>query len=225
MRRKQQDQVRSVVDAPDRSVFGLIRDIRGAIKDDGLSDAQKVGAIRSLLNGEASSASFENLKAGLEVTRNDPGWHEVLERKSQYLQNRLSPILRTLTFRPIDRAAELGAPIKELIPHLEHPFFGLSKRPMRSTRTYKDGRGNCLKLYPGPDGLPTVFDQDVLIYCCTRLIAEREKGRCCQEQAPADIDRPAAVRQPENKWCPIRRTGSGTQATDHAANGSKDRNQ
>ena len=70
----------------------------------------------------------------------------------------------------------VGAPIKELIPHLEHPFFGLSKRPMRSTRIYEDGRGNWLKLYPGPDGLPTVFDQDVLIYCCTRLMAEREKG-------------------------------------------------
>ena len=111
MRRKQQYQFRSVVDALDKSVFGLIRDIRGAIEDDGLSDAQKVGAIRSLLNGEASGASFESLKADLAAAGNDPGWHEVLERKSQYLQNRLSPILRTLTFRPIDRAAGLGAAI------------------------------------------------------------------------------------------------------------------
>ena len=33
------------------------------------------------------------------------------------------------------------------------------------------------RLYPGQRGLPTIFDQDVLIYCCTRLIAEREKAK------------------------------------------------
>ena len=76
----------------------------------------------------------------------------------------------------------VGAPIKELIPHLEHPFFGLSKRPMQNTRTYEDGRGNWLKLYPGPDGLPTVCDQDVLIYCCTKLTAERERGKAVERR-------------------------------------------
>ncbi len=110
-RSKHQEQVRSAVDALDTSVFGLIRDIRSALEDNGLSDALKVAAIRSLLNGETSSASFESLKADLEAAGNDRGWYEILEKRSRYLQNRLSPILRTVTFRPAGRAVVLGAAI------------------------------------------------------------------------------------------------------------------
>ena len=36
----------------------------------------------------------------------------------------------------------LSAPLKELIPHLEHPFFGLSKRPLHGIHRYEDGKGN-----------------------------------------------------------------------------------
>ena len=110
-RSKQQEQVRSVVDALDTSVFGLIRDIRSTLEDGRLSDALKVVAIRSLLDGEVSSASFESLKADLDVAGSDRGWHGILEERSQYLQNRLSPILRTVTFSPAAGAVALGGAI------------------------------------------------------------------------------------------------------------------
>ena len=71
----------------------------------------------------------------------------------------------------------LVAPLKELIPHLEYPFFGLSKRPVHRTRRFEDGRGNWLELRPDSEyGLPTIFDQDILIYCCSAVIAALKRG-------------------------------------------------
>ena len=110
-RRQQQEQIKSVVDDLDISVFGLIRNICGAIEDDGLSDTQKVEVIRLLLDRRSSSASFESLKADLDAAGKDQGWHELLEKRSQYLQNRLIPVLRTVTFEHMDRAARLNAAI------------------------------------------------------------------------------------------------------------------
>ena len=65
--------------------------------------------------------------------------------------------------------------LKELVPHLEHPFFGLSKKPEMGTRRYEDGRGQYLQVDPGPDGLPTIFDQDFVIYATSVLLAERRR--------------------------------------------------
>lgn len=69
-------------------------------------------------------------------------------------------------------------PLKEFIPHLEHPFFGLSKRPRKEMLRYEDGRGNWLELRPDPEyGLPTIFDQDLVIYAASAILAERRAGR------------------------------------------------
>ena len=65
--------------------------------------------------------------------------------------------------------------LKELVPHLEHPFFGLSKKPEMGTRRYEDGKGQYLQVDPGPDGLPTIFDQDFVIYATSVLLAERRR--------------------------------------------------
>ena len=72
----------------------------------------------------------------------------------------------------------VAAPIKELIPHLEHPFFGLSTRPRKEPIRYEDGRGNWLELAPVPQyGLPTIFDQDLVIYAASAILAEKQAGR------------------------------------------------
>ena len=64
------------------------------------------------------------------------------------------------------------------MPHLEHPFFGLSTRPRREPIRYEDGRGNWLELRPYPEyGLPTIFDQDLVIYAASAILAERNAGR------------------------------------------------
>ena len=65
--------------------------------------------------------------------------------------------------------------LRELVPHLEHPFFGLSKIPERGVRRYEDDKGQYLQLEPGTAGLPTIFDQDFVIYATSVLMAERRR--------------------------------------------------
>ena len=68
---------------------------------------------------------------------------------------------------------------KDLVPHLENPFFGLAKQPYRrnaAKRRWENGRGEYLELQGDPDyGLPTVFDQDFVIYAASVILAERRK--------------------------------------------------
>ena len=66
---------------------------------------------------------------------------------------------------------------KELAEHLEFPFFGLSPQPYHGVRRFEDGRGNFIELRPGLAGLPTIQDQDILIYCISVAMAEARGGR------------------------------------------------
>ena len=109
-RKDQQDMIKTVVNDLDTSVFGLIRDIRNVTETDTMSDAQKVAAIRSLLD-RGQSGAFEQLKEDLTATGRDQSWFDVLEAQSLRLQNRLSPILRVISFDRNDRATGLLAAI------------------------------------------------------------------------------------------------------------------
>ena len=109
-RATQQEQLKTVVDDLDKSVFGLLRDIRGVTEADGMSDAQKVDAIRLLLD-KGRSGAFERLKDDLAATGRDDSWFDVLEAGSLRLQNRLSPILRVIAFDRNDRVTDLLAAI------------------------------------------------------------------------------------------------------------------
>ncbi|MDE2739877.1 MAG: replication initiator protein A [Paracoccaceae bacterium] len=65
--------------------------------------------------------------------------------------------------------------LKETIPHLEHPFFTLTKNPNPKIykRRYVHGQ-NYLEIQGSADhGLPTIFDQDIIIYAVSMLMAER----------------------------------------------------
>lgn len=115
-RKDQREQLKSVVDDLDTSVFGVIREIRSLTDADGLSDTQKVMEIRALLDRGQSSA-FERLKADLHDTVQDRSGFEVLESHSLKLQNRLSPILRALAFQPNDRAKRLAAAVDHFKTH------------------------------------------------------------------------------------------------------------
>jgi len=59
---------------------------------------------------------------------------------------------------------------------MEHPIFSLSTKPDHRVRDYQ--RGDIfVKVKPGADGLATVHDRDVLIYCISQVIAGMEQGR------------------------------------------------
>ena len=69
---------------------------------------------------------------------------------------------------------------KDIIPHLEHPFFGLAKQPWKKNgarRRYDSPSGQeYVELLGNPDyGLPTIFDQDYLIYAASVWMAEAQQ--------------------------------------------------
>ena len=74
------------------------------------------------------------------------------------------------------------APLKELAEHLEFPFFGLATQPYHGIRRFEDERGNYIELSPGIRGLPTIQDQDILIYCMSMAMAEVRRGRPVPER-------------------------------------------
>ena len=69
-----------------------------------------------------------------------------------------------------------AVPLKEMSEHLEFPFFQIDPRPYRGIRRFGDSRGNSIELLPGPYGLPTIQDQDILIYFLSKAMAEVRAG-------------------------------------------------
>ena len=61
---------------------------------------------------------------------------------------------------------------------MAHPIFSLSTKPDHSARRYEDESGkNYLEVKPSNDGLATIHDRDVLIYCISQIMAALNKGQ------------------------------------------------
>ncbi|TQM90460.1 Tn3 family transposase [Roseinatronobacter monicus] len=105
-RKDQQRQIGIVIEGLERAVFGVLRDIRSVMAAANLSDAEKITATQALLD-QGKTDDFSRLKDDLAATTGEAGWHDILEARSVKLQNRLSPLLRALTFMPSSRAAAL----------------------------------------------------------------------------------------------------------------------
>ncbi len=59
---------------------------------------------------------------------------------------------------------------------MEHPMFGLSKKPDHTVRHYEHN-GIHITVKPGADGVATIWDKDVLLYCISKLVAALNEGR------------------------------------------------
>lgn len=59
---------------------------------------------------------------------------------------------------------------------MEHPIFSLSTKPDHRIRRYENN-GNYIEIKPSADGLATVHDRDVLIYCVSQLINAINQGK------------------------------------------------
>ena len=70
--------------------------------------------------------------------------------------------------------------LKDIMPHMEHPFYSLSKKPEMHTRHYerKNDRGevNSITIKPGGDGMATIYDKDILIFCISQMMAKLNRG-------------------------------------------------
>lgn len=59
---------------------------------------------------------------------------------------------------------------------MAHPIFSLSTKPDHRRRRYESGL-NYLEVKPSSDGLTTIHDRDVLIYCISQIMAALNEGR------------------------------------------------
>ena len=59
---------------------------------------------------------------------------------------------------------------------MEHPVFSLSTKPDNRVRRYENGP-SYIEIKPSADGLATVHDRDVLIYCISQLMAAINDGQ------------------------------------------------
>lgn len=59
---------------------------------------------------------------------------------------------------------------------MEHPIFSLSTKPDHRVRRYEHGTV-FVEIKPSSDGLATVHDRDILIYCISQLMAALNAGK------------------------------------------------
>lgn len=60
---------------------------------------------------------------------------------------------------------------------MEHPVFSLATKPDTKIRTYESSDGKSfVKVTPSVEGLATVFDRDILIYCISQVMAGLNRG-------------------------------------------------
>lgn len=61
---------------------------------------------------------------------------------------------------------------------MAHPIFSLSTKPDHRIRRYEDEAGQAyVEVKPSADGLATIHDRDVLIYCISQIMAALNKGQ------------------------------------------------
>lgn len=61
---------------------------------------------------------------------------------------------------------------------MAHPIFSLSTKPDHRIRRYEDRTGrNYLEVKPSSDGLATIHDRDILIYCISQIMSAINKGQ------------------------------------------------
>ena len=75
-----------------------------------------------------------------------------------------------------DMFDNLGASFKDDMASMEHPIFVLSKKKDMRNLEYRNGNIS-ISIKPTTDGLPTIFDKDVLLYCSSLLMTEINAGR------------------------------------------------
>lgn len=67
------------------------------------------------------------------------------------------------------------AVLKDVMAHMEHPFYALSKKPETTVKRYVNGP-HWLEVTPSIKGLATIYDKDILIYCISQIMAKLRHG-------------------------------------------------
>jgi plasmid replication initiation protein len=67
------------------------------------------------------------------------------------------------------------AVLKDVMQHMEHPFYALSTKPETSVKRYRNGQ-HWLEITPSVKGLATIYDKDILIYAVSQIMAKLKRG-------------------------------------------------
>lgn len=68
------------------------------------------------------------------------------------------------------------AVLKDMMAHMEHPFYSLSKKPETNVRRYEHN-GSWIEITPSVKGLATIYDKDILIYCISQIMAKLKANK------------------------------------------------
>lgn len=110
---QQHDTLRILLASLEHGVVGTLTTIGSIAEDRALSDAEKVTRIRALLAAHDTRRLLEDmiaaeLKASLVSELGEDDYYTILEAKSVWIQNRVSPVLRALTFQGEPGAREIS---------------------------------------------------------------------------------------------------------------------
>ncbi|MEO1555859.1 MAG: replication initiator protein A [Pseudomonadota bacterium] len=67
---------------------------------------------------------------------------------------------------------------------MEHPVFSLSPKPDHRELEYTASDGKRLRVVPSGKGLATIFDKDIVLYCISKLVAQKDAG----EEISAEVE-------------------------------------
>ena len=117
-REQQHEALKTLLGGLERGLVGTLTSIGSITEDQALSDTEKVTRIRALLETRETRRLLEEdpvaeLKESLVSELDKDDYYKILELKSVWIQNRVSPILKALTFQ--------GDPgVRKLVDAFEH---------------------------------------------------------------------------------------------------------
>lgn len=141
--------------------------------------SNSLDSVGEISNGLAMSDSLPllsylpppNVESGATADR------RALELASSPQVSSRSPLLPDRRPKPDFFVCDIfDAALKSDIASLEHPIFSLSTKPDLNIRRYEHG-DIYVEIKPSADGLATVHDRDVLIYCISQLMAGLKEQR------------------------------------------------
>lgn len=83
------------------------------------------------------------------------------------------------TSKQIDLFLEsiIDAPVKDDQELMARPYFSLQKQPRMEPIVYEDKKnGISMRISPGEQGIATIWDKDILIYCASYIMDRKERG-------------------------------------------------
>ena len=112
------ESLKVLLEGIERGLVSTLTTIGSITEDRALSDVEKVTRIRALLATRETQRLLEKdpiveLKASLASELGEDDYYKILESKSVWIQNRVNPVLKALTF-------QAGPGVRKLVDAIEH---------------------------------------------------------------------------------------------------------